>query len=122
MGTTTNPPPSAPPTQDDVYAAVQAAYNELEDLYDASEGPDSVQIFTAMMDTSKLLTALNQSHLESRTGEYQAIKQSVGGIITEIQQAQAKINNIIKVVATATQIAGVLDKAVKLVGKYFGLP
>ncbi len=119
MGATNNPPP---PTQDDVYAAVKAAYDELEDLYNASEGPDSVQIFKAMTDTAKLLTALNQSHLESRTGEFQAIKKSVGGIITEIQQAQARINSIIKVAATATQIAGVLDKAVKLAAKYFGLP
>ena len=118
MDTTTNPPP---PTQDDVYAAVKAAYDELEDLYNASEGPDSVQIFKAMTDTAKLLTALDQSHLESRTGEFQAIKQSIDGILTEIQQAQARVNSIIKVVETATQVADVLDKAVQMATKYFGL-
>ena len=117
-----DPNDAQPPTQDDVYAAVSAAYTELDDLYNASEGPDSVVIFQAMGDTAKLRTALIQSHLESRTDEFQAIKQSVGGIIVEIQQAQNRINSIIKVAATATQVAGVLDKAVNLAAKYFGLP
>ena len=111
--------PDPKPAQDEVYEAVSAAYDQVESLYDASEGTDSVTFFKALVEISKLRTALNQSHLESRTGEYEAMKEAIGGIIGEIQNAQKSINNVIKVAATATKIAGYLDKAANLAAKYF---
>jgi len=107
------------PAQDEVYAAVSKAYDELEDLYDASEGADSVQLFQALLEVSKLRTALNQSHLESRTGEYNAIKQSLGTIIDQLNKAKQRIDNIIKVAETAVRVAGYLDQAINLAAKYF---
>jgi hypothetical protein len=107
------------PVQEDVYAAVSKAYDELEDLYDVSEGADSVQLFRALMEVSRLRTALNQSHLESRTGEYNAIKQSLGPILDELTSARQRIDRIIKVAATAARVAGYLDQAIKLSAKYF---
>ncbi len=107
------------PAQDTVYAAVSKAYDELEDLYDASEGADSVLLFRALMELSKLRTALNQSHLESRTGEYQAIKQSLEMIIEHLEEAKQRIDSIIKVAETAARVVGYLDEAINLAAKYF---
>ena len=107
------------PAQDEVYAAVSKAYDELEDLYDASEGADSIQLFQALMEVSKLRTALNQSHLESRTGEYNAIKQSLGTIIDHLNKAKQCLDSIIKVTETAVRVAGYLDQAINLAAKYF---
>jgi transcriptional regulator with PAS, ATPase and Fis domain len=113
--------PDDSPTQDEVYGAVSNAYDEIQDLYDASEGQDSVQLFQTLMELSKLRTALNQSHLESRTGEYDAIKKSLSDIIGELNDAKQRVNNIIKVASTAVQVAGAIDKAINLASKYFGV-
>jgi len=110
---------SARPAQAEVYAAVSQAYDELEDLYNLAEGADSVPLFQALMETSRLRTALNQSHLESRTGEYNAIKQSLGTIIGHLNEARQRIDHIIKVAGTAARVAGYLDQAIKLAAKYF---
>ncbi len=107
------------PAQDEVYAAVSKAYDELEGLYEASEGKDSVQLFAALLELSRLRTALNQSHLESRTGEYNAIKQSLGPIVAQMDNAIECIERIIKVAATAARVTGYLDKAMSLAAKYF---
>ena len=107
------------PAQDEVYAAVSKAYDELEDLYNLAEGPDSVKLFRALMEMSKLRTALNQSHLESRTSEYNAIKQSLGPILEQLNKASQCIDRIIKVAATAARVTGYLDEAVRLASKFF---
>jgi hypothetical protein len=107
------------PPQDQVYEAVSKAYDELEDLYNASEGADSVQLFQAMMEVSKLRTALNQSHLESRTAEYNAIKKDLKKITGLMDDAKERIDHIIKVAATAGRVAGYLDQAIRLAAKYF---
>ena len=116
---TPNAPTVSTPTQDEVYAAVTAAYEALEDVYNASEGADSVACFKALSDLSRIRTALNLSHLESRTGEFEATKAILTEVTASLKTAQKKIETIIKVTARVAQVVGVIDKAVSLLAKYF---
>jgi hypothetical protein len=109
------------PTNLTVYQnAMQQLRNLLNQSCDNAAGTDAANKLNGLAnDVDGILTTLNQAGIAANTAQLLAIQPNVAAVNTKIAAVQAQLNNLVKDIGLAGQIAGVMDKAVQLAGKVF---
>jgi cobalamin biosynthesis Mg chelatase CobN len=99
---------------------MQELFNLLNQAYNSAPSLDAEIAINDLADAvSAILTQLNQQGLADDTAQLEALQPSVDAVNTQLATAQAQVNNWVKDLGDAAQIAGVMDKAVQLAGTIF---
>jgi hypothetical protein len=112
----------ANPTQQDVQAAFQDLYDNLSQAYWSASTIDAKdRIYGIEEIVFDVLTDLEKNDLETDDDAYKQVKADVSPVLDKLAALKKDIDNVIQAVKVATQVAGFLDKAIKLASKYFGI-
>ena len=99
---------------------MQQLLNLLNQAYNSAPNLDAEIAIDNLADAvSAVLTQLNEEGLAADTAQLQALQPSVNAVNAQLVAAQAQVNNWVKDVGTAAEIAGVMAKAVQLAGTVF---
>ena len=100
--------------------AIQALFNLLNQAFNSAPNLDAEIAINNVADAvSELLTQLNQAGLAADTAQLEALQPGVEAVNAQLVAAQAQVNNWVKDVGTAAQLAGLMAKAVQLAGTVF---
>jgi len=104
--------------------SLQQLYDLLDQLFwdPATPGPAKDAIYAINTELSSILTVLNQALVAADTTQLTTLQSSVDEVNAEIRKAQAQVNTWIKDIGIAAQVAGLMDKALALALKVFGVP
>jgi hypothetical protein len=103
--------------------SMQQLYDFLIKSYDAAstvEGKEAIyDLATAVSD---ILTDLDQKGLAEDAAQLTALQTSVTAVMAQMNKVQAQVNQWIKDIGIAAEVAALMDKAVQLAAKIVGAP
>jgi DNA repair exonuclease SbcCD ATPase subunit len=110
------------PTRQELQNAFQQLYDGLTQAYwSASTIEAKDRIYGVEEVVFDVLTDLAREDLDSRTQVYEDVAINVKSALTKLDRLKEDIDQLIHAVKVASEVAGVIDKAVKLATKFFGL-